>query len=119
MQDLHAVKSANIDILDIAREVRGEANYARDGHGARTLIREANLRIVLIEMKAESVMKEHRVPEAASIYLLAGHVRLRLPDAVADLPSGGLLVLEPGLQHNVEALEDSTLLLTLGGRSKP
>jgi quercetin dioxygenase-like cupin family protein len=63
-------------------------------------------------------MKEHRVAETASVHALAGHVRLNLPDRVADLPSGRLLVLEGGLQHSVEALEESTLLLTLGWRAK-
>ncbi|MDQ2668888.1 MAG: hypothetical protein M3Z05_23260 [Gemmatimonadota bacterium] len=45
-------------------------------------------------------------------------MRLRLPNRVVDLPNGRLLVLEGGLQHNVEALEESTLLLTLGSRAK-
>ena len=99
--------------------MRGEDDYARNGHTARTLVREADLRIVLIVMKSGSVVKEHRADETASIHSLAGHVRLRLPDRVADLPAGKLLVLERGLQHNVEALEESTLLLTLGWRAKP
>ena len=118
MQDLHAVQSTAFEIVDIAREMRAEDTYARDGHTARTLVREADLRIVLMVMRAGSIMKEHRVAETASVHSLTGHVRLRLPDGVADLPSGRLLVLERGLLHNVEALEESTLLLTLGWRAK-
>jgi quercetin dioxygenase-like cupin family protein len=116
MLELHAVQSAAFDVVDIAREIRAEAAYGRDGHSARTLIREVDLRIVLLVMKAGSTMKEHHVSETASIYAMAGHVRLHLPNRVAELPSGTLLVLEPSLPHDVQALEDSALLLTIGGR---
>ena len=116
MQDLHAVQGALFDIVDIAREIRAEAAYAHEGHTARTLIREADLRILLVVMRAGSIMKEHRVAETASIHAVTGHVRLHLPDRVADLSTGRLLVLEPGLPHDVEALQESTLLLTLGRR---
>jgi hypothetical protein len=43
---------------------------------------------------------------------------VRLPERVADLPSGMLLGLERGLQHSVEALEDSAILLTIGWHAK-
>jgi len=58
MQDLHGVQSTAFEIVDIAREMRAEDTYARDGHTARTLVREADLRIVLMVMKAGSIMKE-------------------------------------------------------------
>jgi quercetin dioxygenase-like cupin family protein len=93
MQDLHAVQSTAFDIVDIAREMREQDAYARDGHTARTLVREADLRIVLMVMKAGSIIKEHRVAETATVHSLGGHVRLHLPDKVADLPNGRLLVL--------------------------
>ncbi len=118
MQDLQAVHSASFDMVDIAREMRREDTYVRDGHTARTLVREADLRIVLIVMRAGATMKEHQVAETASVHALSGHVRLRLPDRAVELSTGRLLVLEPGLRHNVEALEESTLLLTLGWRAK-
>jgi quercetin dioxygenase-like cupin family protein len=118
MQDLHAVHSAAFDIVDITREIRAEAAYDRDGHSARTLVRQADLRVVLLVMKAGSTMKEHRVSETASIYAMAGRARLGLPGRMAELSIGTLLVLEPGLAHDVEALEDSALLLTIGGRVK-
>lgn len=118
MQDLHAVHSASFDMADIAQEMRSEDIYVRDGHSARTLVREADLRVVLIVMREGAVIKEHQAAETASVHALAGHVRLRLPDRAVELPSGRLLVLEQGLRHDVEALEESTFLLTLGWRAK-
>jgi quercetin dioxygenase-like cupin family protein len=48
-----------------------------------------------------------------SVQTLAGHIRLRLPDRTADLPMGQLLVLDQGVRHDVEAVEDSAFLLTM------
>lgn len=107
-------RSASFDVTAISREMRGEDGYKREGHAARTLVREADLRIVLMVMRAGSVIKEHRTNETASIHALAGHVRLRLSDRLLELEGGRLLVLERGVRHDVEAVDDSTILLTLG-----
>lgn len=51
--------------------------------------------------------------ETASIHAIAGNVRLGWPTRTMDLPAGKLLVLAPGLAHDVEAVADSGFLLTL------
>jgi quercetin dioxygenase-like cupin family protein len=94
--------------------MRGEDAYRREGHTARTLVREEDMRIVLVVMSAGARIKEHRANETVSIQALRGQVRLRLPDRTADLPAGRLLVLERGLPHDVEAVSESAFLLTLG-----
>lgn len=111
-------KGAIFDIAAVGAEMRREEAYGRDGHTARTLVREPDLRIVLIVMKAASRIAEHRAKDTASIHTLSGHVRLRLPEKVADLPAGRLLVLERGSLHDVEAVAESAFLLTLGRAAK-
>jgi quercetin dioxygenase-like cupin family protein len=53
-----------------------------------------------------------------SVQTLAGHIRLRLPDRTAELPTGQLLVLDQCVPHDVEAEEDSAFLLTLSWRGQ-
>lgn len=107
------------DLVAVTSELRTEGAYLREGHTARTLVREDTLRIVLVVMKAGARMAEHRVDETATVHTLRGHVRLQLPTGTADLPDGQLLVLAPGQQHDVEAVVDSAFLLTLGWRGGP
>lgn len=116
------------DLAAIAQEMRGEEAYAREGHTARTLVREPDLRVVLIVMRAGSRIPEHTVNGTASIQTLAGFLRLHLPrlprqreDRIVDLPIGRLLVLEPGDEHGVEAAADSVVLVTFGwtGKARP
>ncbi len=44
---------------------------------------------------------------------LTGKLRLHLPDQTVELPAGRLLTLERALPHDVEALEESSFLLTI------
>jgi quercetin dioxygenase-like cupin family protein len=111
-------QGAVFDLAAIDAEMRREDAYQRDGHTARTLVREEDMRVVLVVMRAGARITEHRANDTASIHALAGHVRLRLPDNATDLPAGRLLVLERGLRHDVEAVAESAFLLTLGRQAK-
>ena len=104
------------DLAAVDTELRREAAYRRDGHTARTLLRRPDLRIVLVVMEAGARIAEHHADQTVSVHVLRGHVRLRLPDEVADLAAGRLLVIERGLKHDVEAVAVSAFLLTLGWR---
>jgi quercetin dioxygenase-like cupin family protein len=108
------VGGATFDLVTAERELRQEENYARNGHAARTLIVQPDLRIVLVVMRAAGRIAKHRVDQTASIHALKGQLRLQLDDKAFDVPAGQLLVLEAGLPHDVEAIAESTFLLTLG-----
>lgn len=71
---------ATFDLGAVDREMRQEAAYLREGHTARTLVREPDLRVVLVVMKAGARIAEHHADETASVHALSGHIRLRLPD---------------------------------------
>lgn len=105
---------ALFDLVTADREMRHEEAYTREGHTARTLARERDLRIVLVVMKATARIAEHHAKETVSIQALSGHLRLRILNKVVELPAGQLLVLEGGLRHDVEAVLESAFLLTLG-----
>ncbi len=92
--------------------LRSEAAYNRDGHTARTLVREPAMRVVLVVIRAGAKIDEHRSGDTASIHALTGHIRLGLPDHTVDLAAGRLLVIAPGVTHGVEAVSDSAFLLT-------
>jgi quercetin dioxygenase-like cupin family protein len=106
--------SIEFDLPAIDRELRDEDSYARTGHTARTLVRNADLRMVLVVMRAGAIIADHRAAGPTSVYVTNGHVRLRTPDRIAELQSGQLVVMERNLLHGVEAVADSAFLLTIG-----
>jgi quercetin dioxygenase-like cupin family protein len=83
------------------------------GQNARTLVKYDDLRVVLIALAAEARMPEHKAEGRISLHVLSGHVQLRALGRTFNLRSGGLLALDQGVPHEVHALEQSTLLLTI------
>jgi len=105
------------DLADIARALQATEPYTRDGHAARTLIRVADLRIVVVALSAGKRMAEHHASVTAAVQVLSGRVRLELDEGNVALSAGQLLVLEPELAHAVAAEVDSVIMLTLGWRA--
>lgn len=102
------------DLATIAEELRQSDAYVGEGQTARTLTRTADLRTVLVVLRAGKTISEHHANVTATVQTLTGHLQLRLPERAVDLPVGCLLVLPPGLTHDVHADADSAFLLTLG-----
>src|SRR5579864_6239029 len=98
---------------ELAQLQRDESWLQTTGRSSKTLVKYPDLRIVLIAMKANTRIHGHTAAGKISVYALNGHIRIHLPEQVVDLPAGHLLALDQCVPHDVEALEDSTFLLTL------
>ncbi len=101
--------------FDITRELEQLHREAawQSGQNAKTLVKFDNLRIVLMALQARSRIPAHQTEGRISIHVVAGHIQVRAQGRTFDLLSGRLLALDQGLPHDVEALEDSALLLTI------
>lgn len=103
--------------FDLSQEIeqlhKDDAWFGEVGRSSTTLVKHRDLRIVLIAMKANTSMHEHKATARISLQTLDGKLRLRLPGQTVELPRGHLLTLDQCLSHDVEALEDSAFLLTL------
>jgi quercetin dioxygenase-like cupin family protein len=91
-----------------------ESPWSLHGRNAVTLVKYPDLRVVYIRMKAGARLREHHAGATISLHALSGHLQLHLTDALVDLPAGNLLVLERDIPHDLEAIEESAILLTLG-----
>lgn len=99
-------------------ELRREGGYARDGHTARTLLREPDLRIVFIVMRQGASMAPHRIDETGSIHVVTGRLRVRFPERVVELAAGQLLIVAAGAAHEIDAMPESAFVLTIGWHGK-
>ena len=94
-------------------QLRQEAQWQATSRNAKTLVKYPDLRVVLIAMKAETRMAGHKADGSISLQVLSGKLCLHLPEQVVELSVGRLVTLERALPHDVEALEDSSFLLTI------
>ena len=94
-------------------QLHQEEVWLRTGRNSKTLVKQPDFRIVLIALRKGGHLEEHSADARISIYTLGGHVKLQLPEQTVDLPLGHLLVLDRALEHDLEALEESAILLTI------
>ena len=94
-------------------QLHQEEAWLRTGHNSKTLVKQPDFRIVLIALKKGGHLEEHKADGRISIQTISGHIRLRILEQSVDLPAGQLLALDRGLRHDVEALEESSFLLTI------
>jgi quercetin dioxygenase-like cupin family protein len=83
------------------------------GQNARTLIKYDDLRVVLIALKAGAHIPQHKANGRISVQVLSGHIRLNASGRAFDLLPGSLLALDERAPHDLEALEESAVLLTV------
>ena len=105
----------------LARDHLDRARAATAGRSAETVVggHEQVLRQTVIALTAGSTLAEHENPGEATVHVLEGRVRLLAGDPVGEVAwdgrAGDLLVVPPG-RHQVDALEDSVVLLTVAKR---
>jgi quercetin dioxygenase-like cupin family protein len=102
------------DLEDEIKQLRREESWQRGtGRSSKTLVKHPDLRIVLIVMKANTRMKDHKATARISVQTLTGHIQLHLPDRTVELPAGHLVALDQCIPHDVEAKKESAFLLSL------
>jgi quercetin dioxygenase-like cupin family protein len=106
-----------IDLERELQQLRREDSWQREtGRSSKTLAKYPDFRIVLILMKGGTRMRQHRAEGRISIQQLKGQVCIHLADRKVNVSAGQLLVLDCGVLHDVEALEESAILLTISWR---
>lgn len=107
--------SLRFDLTAETKALLDSSPWRVGGHAARTLVMHPDFRLVLITLRSENRLSQHRTDQRISVHVLTGHVRMRLSDQTVDLPAGQVLVLDKAILHDVVAVEDSTFLLSLSG----
>ena len=93
--------------------LKREAPWRERGHNAITLAKYPDLRFVLMALRAGARMTTHEPDERVSLQVLGGRVRVAVGGREVEVQAGQLLAMDRAQAHQVEALEESALLLTL------
>ena len=97
-------------LTDLARYHLDAAHASPHGRSAELLLHDGVLRQSIIALTAGSSLGEHNSPDAASIQVLVGHVRVT-GNEQSEVGAGELAVLTHH-RHAVAADQDSVFLLT-------
>jgi len=100
-----------VDMPVALRALRAEAQSGVNGHQQITLLHHGPVRLVLFAFEAGGRIREHRAPGWITIHVLRGSLHVRTPDAHHALNEGQILALAPDVPHDVDATEETDMLL--------
>jgi quercetin dioxygenase-like cupin family protein len=101
------------DMHEIALGLREERAPARDGHRQITIFHKTPVTLVLFDFEAGGRLTDHQADAQVTILALIGLLEVSTPAQTHRVPEGSLLVLDPGVRHDVFAPEKSQMLLTV------
>jgi quercetin dioxygenase-like cupin family protein len=84
------------------------------GRRAEILVKEDDLRVTLVTMRAGVELDEHSVPVSMAIQVLEGRFELVYGGDSVTLEQADFVALRKDVAHAVRAVTDGAFLLTLG-----
>jgi quercetin dioxygenase-like cupin family protein len=78
-----------------------------------TIYHRTPVTLVLFDFEAGARLTDHQADAQVTILALTGRLEVSTPAQTHQLPEGSLLILDPGVRHDVFAPERSQMLLTV------
>lgn len=102
-----------IDLGRAARELRNATAPSASGHRQIAVHRRGPTTIALFLFDPGGELKEHRVEGLTCMHVLRGSVEIHTPTESHAVHGGQMLMLDPGVPHDVRAGIASEVLLTI------
>jgi quercetin dioxygenase-like cupin family protein len=113
-----AAKVISFDVRYEADVLLGEARYLPDRRSTKTLIHLPHIRVTLTAVCAGVSTGWHRAHAPLSIQCLSGLARLHTREQEIELREDLVATLDSEVEHDLEALTDTALLLTFSWTSR-
>jgi quercetin dioxygenase-like cupin family protein len=101
------------DLVTMIAEMKAEPTWEAANRNAITLLKDHGLRIVLVVMRAGTVIPPHRAEGPITVQVLEGQLSFTAGSREVPLGPGRFLTLAAGAPHGVLAIEDAAFLLTV------
>lgn len=106
-----ALLSFSID--DQIKQLRQEKSWPSGDRNAITLVKNPSVRVTLIALREGASLREHYAEGPITIYVVEGLINFNAGRDKCTLRRSGFLTLDRTIPHDVEALEESVILLTI------
>ena len=103
----------SMDIPEFIQQLKEEATWKNSDRNAMTVFKTNGMRIVLIALHEDAILKEHTADGIISVQVLEGEVIFSAVGQSVVIKQGQMIALHKGLPHSVKAVKESAFLLTL------
>ena len=94
-------------------QLHAEPSWEGEDRNAITLVKEGDLRVILMALRADAHINTHHTDGFTSIQVIEGQLRIGIAGESHDFGTGELVVLGRAVAHEVLALQDAAFLLTI------
>jgi quercetin dioxygenase-like cupin family protein len=101
------------DLATEVQQLRRESQAGEEGHRQKALYKHGSTTVALFLLGRLTHLPTHRAKGVVIIQVIRGHLQINAETEAHDLRGGQLLVLAPGVTHDVVAYEESEMLLTV------
>lgn len=105
------ILALNID--EEVRRLKVELEWVSGVEDGITLVKYPHMRIVLIALRKGKSMHKHKVKGPISLFVVSGKISLIAGKSETQLKARGLFTLRKAIPHDVCALVDSVIILTI------
>lgn len=103
------------DLSGQIAELRGDDSYARSGRSGRTLVKSGHLRLTLTVLRSGVEVGTHHAETPMTLQVVEGRLSYRVGEEDFEMSAGEVLFFGPGHARDIQAREDTALLLTITG----
>jgi quercetin dioxygenase-like cupin family protein len=114
----HELAHGGLIAVDIRAEVarlKSEPAWANGDRHGLSMVKGDGINVALMLLKKGASLQEHHTKAPSTVHLLEGRITVTANSKPHPLTTGMLLALDRAIDHSIDALEDSALILTVGG----
>ena len=98
--------------------LRQEPEWISGKRNSVTVVKTSNLSIVLTAIKRGATLCGHEVDGPITLQVVSGAIQFGVAGEPRRLAAGTVIALDKGIPHDIQALQDSELLLTIAKEVK-
>ncbi len=102
----------SFNLMKEAAQLTAKPEWAMRDRLAVSLVKDGALNLLLMALKTGARLEEHHAKGPISVQLLSGRVRFGTAGLDVELSPGDVVALDRKIPHEVDALEESVILLT-------
>ena len=102
-----------IDLAEVASQLMAEPLAGQRSHRQETLYRHGPVTVAMFLFDTGARMVQHAAEGVVTVHVLEGRLKMSVEEQTHDLRAGQILLMAPGVKHDVYAEQPTRMLLTV------